>query len=144
MKHLKYILAATVILLAVGCKKNEPISDDPHHDDPRVEDPEWQVLDKDINLSSTMTIIAATEDMSMDDRLAVFSDGICVGMVQPIDAGAFGLRCYLCVYMPANPDLPLTLAYYSANRHRVVYWTDCLEYEHDGVVGSVDEPYLLN
>lgn len=147
MKKLKYILAATAMFLAVGCKNNDPTIDAPHWSvvAPMTSSaPQWQVADKDINLNSTMTIIASTDNMSKDDRLAVFCDDICIGTTEPIEAGSYGLLFFINVYMPANPDMPLTFAYYSATCHSICYWPDEILYEHDGVLGLGSNPYILS
>lgn len=147
MKKLKYILAATAILFAAGCKKDEPTMDAPHWSvvaPSTSDDPQWQVADEDIDLNSTMTIIAATDNMSKDDRLAVFCDGVCVGTAEPVEVESYGWRFFTCVYMPANPDMPLTFAYYSATRHSICYWPDEMLYEHDGILGMASNPYNLS
>lgn len=137
---LKFIMAAACAVVLAACNPQPPVE---VFDNP----PTWRVSEADIDISSTMNIIAAVEgvDMTMDDVMAAFSDSTlstCLGVCKPVITPR-GLRFYLGIYKPASKSQEITLAYYSCVNQKLYYWFNQILFEPDKVVGLASEPYML-
>ena len=138
------ILLCALLLLAAGCKKEEPetfISDKarPTWTAPEVSDmtSSMTAVIK-VDLKAQYPDIAADFVLDNNDLLAAFSGETCLGVAVP-DDGLFYL--YIGAPLNGNPS-SITLRYYSAHYKNLFEATDVFLYVSDSNQGSVDAPFL--
>ena len=148
------LLLCAVLLLAAGCKKEEPNQPDqpvtPTEQTEtiagNVSNPGWAVPEP-YDLSSSMTVIAKVDlaltyteaelagwSLNAGDMLAAFNGEQCLGVATPQD-GLF----YLYITPPENEG-QVALKYYSAAVSNI-FVTDPIPYVNDEKLGTVAEPY---
>lgn len=108
----------------------------------------WVISDTTKDITSTMIFIIsipASQNMPVtsNDLMAVFSEEQCLTVEHPIQVFE-GWRFFLVVYRPYNISTPLTVAYYSDASQTTYYWRQCVNYEHDAIIGSATEPYIAD
>ena len=129
------IILCALLLLAAGCKKDEPI-------DPQkqlygdVARPTWMVPE-DYDYTSSMTAVISMDSLvtSSEDVLAAFIGDECRG-IATYDSGLF----YLYI---AGPGESVTLRYWSAH-YKNLFATEPIPFVNDTQLGSTAEPYKPN
>lgn len=142
MKHsISYLFTLLAVsLLLLSCKSKN---------DPNIPPVEWQVAEN-INPLLTMTLtmgypsdFEATADM--EDKVAVFRDGICVGIASPEET-SLGMRFFVMIYdVDTDKTLPaqLTVRFYSNSRKHLYHASESLIFASDTQVGSVSDPQIF-
>lgn len=102
----------------------------------------WQVADDAVDITSRMYLIASLGDsVAEQDKLAAYCDGECVSVVEPVSTPD-GWLFYMIINRPhASETEAITLAYYYSVNGKVAYWPELFLFEHDGLLGSADEPF---
>jgi len=138
------ILLCALLLLAAGCKKEEPetfVSN--------VSRPTWtapEVTDMTSSMTAVIKVDLAAQypdvaaDFVLDDNdlIAAFSGETCLGVAQPQD-GLFFL--YIAAPVTGNPS-SVTLRYYSAHYKNLFEAKDAFPFRNDDHLGTVAEPLI--
>ncbi len=139
VRNCKLILLCTMLLLAVGCKKenNDPLT--LQGNKPR---PTWLVSDS-LDMLSSMTVVVqvtSLEGQAVDDKvvgesdmLAAFVGEECVGVAE-YKKGLFFL--YLSMQ-----EGEVTLRYYSAHFSNLFEAEKAFVYRNDSFLGTVAKPF---
>lgn len=108
----------------------------------------WSVADSTINILSSMMVYGALPDellstLDESDRIAFFCKDECLDVTSPIKLKN-GEWIYIAnIYSPHHNER-ITMAYASSKTEQIYYWTNLFDYEHDGVLGSTEEPFSVN
>lgn len=106
----------------------------------------WSVADDAIDITSRMYLIVNVnlkDSVTKQDKLSAWYGEECVSVTQPVSTPD-GLLFYMIINRPkAGESKRITLAYYSSKSGKVTYWPNLFWYQHDGVLGSAEEPYSL-
>lgn len=146
MKKLMMIVTCGMLLLAAGCKKDEPTpgTQPAASFTANIARPTWSAS-KDYDYSSSMTAVirvdlkaqypdkAADWQLNEQDLLAAFSGETCLGTASPKD-GVFYL------YVAGTNDNSVTLRYYSTQYKNLFEAADAFPFENDVHLGTVAEP----
>lgn len=134
------ILLCALLLLAAGCKKDEPETLKSNKSQPA-----WTEL-ADYDYTSSMTAVVKVDlaaqfpDLTSDfkitdqDRLAAFSADKCLGVATPED-GLF----YLFM---VGADGSVTLRYYSAHYKNIFIANNAFAFQNDSHLGTVSQPFI--
>ena len=148
MKKLMIIASCGLLLLAAGCKKDEPKPDpQPQSLTANVARPTWAAPEDYDYTSSMIAVIrvdlraqypdqAADWQLSEQDLIAAFIGDECLGVAQPQD-GLF----YLYVASPTSNSEAVTLRYWSAHYKNLFEAKAAFPFENDDKLGTVAEPF---
>jgi len=138
------ILLCALLLIAAGCKKEEPetfISDKAR--------PTWTAPEQ-YDYSSSMTAVVKVDLMAQypdkasdfvlneNDLLAAFSGETCLGTASPQEDLFF---LYIAGPVTDTPSL-ITLRYYSAHYKNLFEAADAITFQNDAHLGTVAEPLI--
>jgi len=162
VKNCSILVLCALLLLAVGCKKeqNAPEQPQPSQEQPdqpvtpptetiagNVAQPDWKAP-TDYDMTSSMTAVVQVDlarsfskeqlagwMLAGNDMLAAFEGNTCLG-VSTVQDSLF----FLYITAPKE-DNNLTLKYYSASVKNLFVATETLPYKNDDKIGSVAQPY---
>ena len=151
-KKLMTIASCALLLLATGCKKDEP-KPQPEPAPSFVSDkerPTW-AAPEDYDYTSSMTAVIAVDlitpypEQAADfiveeqDLIAAFIGDECLGVASPDDN-----YFYLYIASPSSNSAAVTLRYYSAHYKNLFEAKDAFPYSNDSHLGSVAAPFVPN
>lgn len=156
MKKLLCILSCGLLLLATGCKKEEPTPDPQPQPQPEqtlaadVARPSWAASDEYDYTSSMTAVISinlldkypeAAKDFVLNDNdlMAAFAGEECLGVAEQID-GLFYL--YIAGPKEQESSVSVSLRYYSAHYKNLFVAADAFTFVNDAAQGTVNAPYV--
>ena len=138
------ILLCALLLLAAGCKKDDPVPPLPEDLHGNVARPAWTAVEVP-DMTSSMTAVIKVENLdgqmindqmvNEDDLLAAFQGEVCLGVAEPQE-GLFFL------YVAGLYDEPVTLRYYSVHYKNLFEAGDAFPFVNDAHLGTVAEPLI--
>ncbi len=140
------ILLCALLLLAAGCKKDEPTAPESLYGN--VENPTWTVP-SDYDYTSSMTAVTkvaslngqAVKDsiVNSSDLLAAFYGETCLGVASPQD-GLFFLYVAQPIANSQELTANITLRYYSAHYKNIFEARDAFVFHNDDRLGTIAQP----
>ena len=132
MRKLIIIASCAVLLLAAGCK-----DEDPFVDPGDVENPNW-VITVENDMSASMTAIVRASFTDQPGTLAAFIGDECCGIAEYL--AEYGL--YWLYISPATEEGgDIQLRFYSPDLKRIYDATETVPYRNDTQLGTFAEPY---
>ncbi|MBQ0021628.1 MAG: hypothetical protein KBT29_00125 [Prevotellaceae bacterium] len=111
-----------------------------------MEKPDWTPVEDETPFSSMTAAISFEdekiyENITSDDVLAVFCEGECIGVTNPVEVNGYGWRFYIYIQQPADKSKGIDLRYYSARTKQQYCWLSCFSFVNDNIIGDLRRPY---
>ena len=127
------IASCAVLLLAAGCK-----NEDPFVDPGDVENPNW-VVSVENDMTASMTAIVKASFSDQPGTLAAFIGEDCCGIA---DYNAESGLYWLYILPATDKEDDIQLRFYSPDLKRIFYATTTFPFRNDTQLGTVAEPYF--
>ena len=126
------IASCAVLLLAAGCK-----NEDPFVDPGDVENPNW-VVSVENDMTASMTAIVKASFTGQPGTLAAFIGEDCCGIADYVaESGLY----WLYILPATDKEDDIQLRFYSPDLKRIFHATTTFPFRNDTQLGTVAEPY---
>ena len=133
VKNFSKVVLCTVLLLAGGCKDNDPFVNQGN-----VDNPDW-VVTANNDMTSSMTAIVRVSFTEPAGILAAFIGDDCCGVAEY--KAAYGLY-WLYISPATEGGGNVQLRFYSPNLKRIFNATSTFPYCNDTQLGTFSNPYI--